>query len=67
MVLGEVEETLTMHEVDHETEEEIVKVGFLALSLTVLIFFLQTEKRTVEMLFVRGDVVVLVSPPLRTA
>lgn len=67
MVLGEVEETLTIHEVDHETEEEIVKVGFLALSLTVLIFFLQTEKRTVEMLFVRGDVVILVSPPLRTA
>eukprot|EP01040_Poterioochromonas_malhamensis_P009939 gene9939-10797_t len=25
MILGEVEETLTIHEVDHETEEEIVK------------------------------------------
>ena len=27
---------------------------------------LQTSRRTVEMLFVRGDVVILVSPPLRT-
>jgi hypothetical protein len=30
-------------------------------------FFPQTSRRTVEMLFVRGDVVILVSPPLRTA
>jgi small nuclear ribonucleoprotein (snRNP)-like protein len=28
---------------------------------------LQTSKRSVEMLFVRGDIVILVSPPLRTS
>jgi U6 snRNA-associated Sm-like protein LSm3 len=51
MVLGDVEETVTTFEIDEETEEEIVKKA----------------TRTVDMLFVRGDVVVLVSPPLRTA
>lgn len=51
MVLGEVEETVTTHEVDEETEEEIVRKA----------------TRSVKMLFVRGDIVVLVSPPLRTA
>jgi len=51
MVLGDVEETVTTHEVDEETDEEIVKKA----------------TRTVGMLFVRGDVVVLVSPPLRTS
>ena len=50
MILGDVEETLTTHEIDEETDEEIVKKA----------------TRTVGMLFVRGDVVVLVSPPLRT-
>mmetsp|Transcript_7132 Transcript_7132/g.9511 ORF Transcript_7132/g.9511 Transcript_7132/m.9511 type:complete len:90 (-) Transcript_7132:186-455(-) len=50
MVLGDVEETVTTHEVDEETDEEIVKKA----------------TRTVGMLFVRGDIVVLVSPPLRT-
>mmetsp|Transcript_16651 Transcript_16651/g.20357 ORF Transcript_16651/g.20357 Transcript_16651/m.20357 type:complete len:90 (-) Transcript_16651:372-641(-) len=50
MVLGDVEETVTTHEIDEETDEEIVKKA----------------TRTVGMLFVRGDVVVLVSPPLRT-
>eukprot|EP00937_MAST-01D_sp_MAST-1D-sp2_P005434 g5434.t1 len=50
MVLGDVEETVTMTEVDEETDEEHIK----------------TSKRTIEMLFVRGDVVILVSPPLRT-
>ena len=50
MVLGDVEETVTSHEVDEETDEEIVR----------------RATRTVGMLFVRGDVVVLVSPPLRT-
>ena len=49
-VLGEVEETLTMTETDEETDEVIV----------------QTTKRNIDMLFVRGDVVILVSPPLRT-
>lgn len=51
MVLGDVEETVTSHEVDEETDEEIVKKA----------------TRSVGMLFVRGDVVVLVSPPLRTS
>mmetsp|Transcript_9782 Transcript_9782/g.18818 ORF Transcript_9782/g.18818 Transcript_9782/m.18818 type:complete len:100 (-) Transcript_9782:108-407(-) len=50
MVLGKVSETITTVEIDEETYEENVK----------------TEKRTVELLFVRGDTVVLVSPPLRT-
>jgi len=51
MVLGDVEETMTIREVDEETAEEIIR----------------TSKRNMEMLFVRGDVVILVSPPLRTA
>ncbi|EOD14715.1 hypothetical protein EMIHUDRAFT_432584 [Emiliania huxleyi CCMP1516] len=51
MVLGEVEETVTTIEVDEETYEEIIK----------------TSKRQIDMLFVRGDGVVLVSPPLRTS
>ena len=44
-------QSVTTHEIDEETEEEIVR----------------TSKRNIEMLFVRGDVVILVSPPLRTA
>ena len=51
MVLGEVEETVTSYEIDEETDEEIVKKA----------------TRQVGMLFVRGDIVVLVSPPLRAA
>jgi len=51
MVLGEVEETLTQTEVNEETFEEIVK----------------TTKRNIDLLFVRGDSVILISPPLRTA
>jgi hypothetical protein len=51
MVLGEVEETVTTQEVDEDTDEEIVR----------------TSKRSIEMLFVRGDVVILVSPPVRTS
>lgn len=51
MVLGDVEETVTSHEMDEETDEEIVKKA----------------TRNIGMLFVRGDVVVLVSPPLRTS
>ena len=49
MILGDVEETVTSTEVDEETEEEIIK----------------KQIRRVGMLFVRGDIVVLVSPPLR--
>ena len=49
-ILGEVEETVTSTEIDEETDEEIVR----------------KQTRKVGMLFVRGDIVVLVSPPLRT-
>lgn len=45
-----MEETVTSSEVDDETFEEIVK----------------TTKRKVPYLFVRGDGVILISPPLRT-
>ena len=44
MVLGDVEETVTSQDIDPETSEEIIR----------------TSKRTIEMLFVRGDVVILV-------
>jgi U6 snRNA-associated Sm-like protein LSm3 len=50
MVLGDVTETHTSAEVDQETFEEIVK----------------KDTRTFPMLFVRGDAVILVAPPLRT-
>lgn len=47
--LSEVEETITTVEIDEETYEELFK----------------TTKRNIPMLFVRGDGVILVSPPLR--
>ncbi|CAM9130829.1 unnamed protein product [Chrysoparadoxa australica] len=50
LVLGDVEETITVVEIDNDTEEELVT----------------TSKRSIDMLFVRGDGVILVSPPLRT-
>lgn len=49
MVLGDAEETVTTVEIDEETYEEVYK----------------TTKRTIPMLFVRGDGVILVSPPMR--
>ncbi|KAL5293116.1 LSM3 family protein [Megaselia abdita] len=49
MVLGDAEETLTSVEIDEETYEEVYK----------------TSKRTIPMLFVRGDGVILVSPSMR--
>merc|ERR1712113_741663 len=51
MILGEVEETVTVIEIDEETYEEVYK----------------STKRNIPMLFVRGDGVILVSPPMRTA
>merc|ERR1719420_2789247 len=51
MVLGDVEETVTQVEIDEETYEEVYK----------------STKRNIPMLFVRGDGVILVSPPMRTA
>ncbi|CAH8521772.1 unnamed protein product [Schistosoma bovis] len=47
MILGNVEETVTTLEIDEETYEEVYK----------------TTKRTIPMLFIRGDGVILVSPP----
>ena len=49
MVLGDVEETVTTVEIDEETYEEVYR----------------TTKRNIPMLFVRGDGVILVSPPIR--
>ena len=49
MILADVEETVTTMEVDEETYEEMYR----------------TSKRTLAMLFVRGDGVILISPPLR--
>ncbi|XP_042401473.1 zinc finger MYM-type protein 1-like [Zingiber officinale] len=51
MILGDVEEIITTVGIDNETYEEIV----------------QTTKRIVPFLFVQGDRVILVSPPLRIA
>lgn len=51
MVLSDVEETVTTVEIDEETYEEVYK----------------TEKRTIAMLFVRGDSIILVSPPIRSS
>lgn len=45
MVLGDVEETVTTVEIDEETYEEVYK----------------TTKRTLPMLFVRGDGVILIA------
>jgi U6 snRNA-associated Sm-like protein LSm3 len=50
MVLGDVEESITTVEIDEETDEELTR----------------TIKRKLEMLFVRGDVIILVVPPART-
>ncbi|ORY90924.1 putative LSM3-U6 snRNA-associated Sm-like protein [Leucosporidium creatinivorum] len=49
MVLSEVEETIYVVDVDEQTGESVVR----------------TVKRNCDMLFVRGDGVVLVAPPAR--
>ncbi|KAL6045577.1 U4/U6-U5 snRNP complex subunit lsm3 [Balamuthia mandrillaris] len=49
MVLGEVEEVVTTVEIDEETEEELIK----------------RQTRSIDMLFARGDGVILISPPLK--
>lgn len=75
MILGDVEETITSIEIDDETYEEIVKAGFIfhmqwcgnLMQLPIQCHIvLQTNKRMVPYLFVRGDGVILVSPPLRS-
>ncbi|KAL6515446.1 Sm-like protein lsm3b [Orobanche hederae] len=61
MILGDVEEIITTIEIDDETYEEIVRgIRYTGCGAT-------TTRRTVPFLFVRGDGVILVSPPLRTA
>ncbi|KAL6769092.1 SMP8 [Auxenochlorella protothecoides x Auxenochlorella symbiontica] len=50
MILGDVEEVVTSVDIDEETFEEIVR----------------TNKRMLPYLFLRGDGVILVSPPLRS-
>lgn len=50
MVLGDVQETVTVVDTHEDTYEHIVK----------------QHTRTIPMLFVRGDTVILISPPLRT-
>mmetsp|Transcript_27968 Transcript_27968/g.51666 ORF Transcript_27968/g.51666 Transcript_27968/m.51666 type:complete len:102 (-) Transcript_27968:269-574(-) len=49
LLLGDVEEILTTIDTDEETMEEIIK----------------THKRAFPCLFVRGDHVILISPPFR--
>ncbi len=51
MILSEIEETVTTVEIDEETYEEIYK----------------QSKRHIPMMFVRGDGVILVAPPMRAA
>jgi U6 snRNA-associated Sm-like protein LSm3 len=51
MILSDAEETITTVEIDEETYEEVYR----------------TTKRNIPMLFVRGDGVILVSPPMRTS
>ncbi|XP_034850403.1 U6 snRNA-associated Sm-like protein LSm3 [Mirounga angustirostris] len=51
MILGDVEETVSPIEIDEETYEEIYK----------------STKRNIPILFVQGDGVVLVTPPLRVS
>jgi len=50
IILGDAEETLTTAVVDEDTNEELVTV----------------TKRSIPLLFVRGDAVILIAPPLRT-
>jgi len=50
LVLGDCEETVSVTETDPDTAEEIAR----------------RRTRRIPMIFVRGDVVVLVSPPQRT-
>lgn len=74
IVLGGVEETIVTKEVDPETEEVFSKVGPPPFARsrtwrtgTPPTATAQTSSRTFDMLFVRGDVIILISPPLRTA
>lgn len=61
LLLGDVIETVTTTEYDEETLEEIVKVKGHVCPLTR-----QTSTRRIDALYVRGDGIILISPPLRT-
>eukprot|EP00887_Chlorella_sp_A99_P000550 scaffold17.g550.t1 len=76
MILGDVEETVTTVEIDEETFEEIIKAGGrrrcweagggARLRRGSKAWGCATNKRMVPYLFVRGDGVILISPPLRS-
>ena len=72
MVLGDVEETVTTVEIDDETYEETIRVRLRPSAPRALLVFphapslRQASKRVVPFLYVRGDGVILVSPPIRT-
>jgi U6 snRNA-associated Sm-like protein LSm3 len=67
-VLGDVEETVYVVEEDEETEEETIRVRFVEngseayIEKNWMTNGSQTLKKQSEMLFVRGDSVVLISP-----
>ena len=50
LILGDCEETVTTIEIDEETYEEVYR----------------STKRNIPMMYVRGDSVILVSPPSRS-
>lgn len=50
-MLGDVEETITIVEIDDETYEEIYK----------------TTRRNIPMLYVRGDSITLIAPPTKAS
>jgi len=50
LILGDAEETVTLIEIDEETQEELIR----------------TVRRRLPLVFVRGDSVILIAPPLRT-
>ncbi len=51
LIMSDIEEVITSVEVDEETYEEIYK----------------TSKRTIPLMFVRGDGVILVAPPSKAS
>lgn len=79
MVLSDVKETVTSVEVDEETCEEMIKVIFFSCAAPLLrcncficsiltfalLIFPQSTTREIPMLYVRGDGVILVAPPMR--
>jgi U6 snRNA-associated Sm-like protein LSm3 len=61
MILGDVEETISVPDLETSAIKVRTQSRFEPLSESLA----QTVKRNCEMLFVRGDGVVLVSPPGR--